>query len=170
MPSAEVNSVMIRPHPPRFRMKRRKTVSVTPAMGARTVAGEMVTAPNRTDSGTGICSARAGTPAPISLELSQNFRTNLFYASEQDKAPLHVGAKNPCWSVPNQGRGTYFLAVSALAYLRRNLSTRPAVSTSFCLPVKNGWQFEQISTWMSPLWVDRVANLCPQAQMTLTSL
>ena len=27
-----------------------------------------------------------------------------------------------------------------------NLSTRPAVSTSFCLPVKNGWHAEQIST------------------------
>src|SRR5690348_1810190 len=102
---------MIRPHPPRFRMKRRKTVSVTPAMGARTVAGEMVTAPNRTDCGTGICSARAGpalsevegTPAPTSPELSQNFRTNLFYASEQDKAPGSCGAENPCWSVPNQG-------------------------------------------------------------------
>ena len=26
-------------------------------------------------------------------------------------------------------------------------STRPAVSSSRCLPVKNGWQFEQISTW-----------------------
>src|ERR1700738_4667079 len=34
-----VNSVMIRPHPPRLRMNRRNTVSVTPAIGARTVAG-----------------------------------------------------------------------------------------------------------------------------------
>jgi hypothetical protein len=40
-----VNSVMIRPHPPRFLMKRRKTVSVTPAIGASTVAGEIVTLP-----------------------------------------------------------------------------------------------------------------------------
>jgi len=36
----------------------------------------------------------------------------------------------------------YFFSVvapaPALPYLRRNRSTRPAVSTSFCLPVKNG--------------------------------
>src|SRR6266496_1108381 len=52
---------------------------------------------------------------------------------------------------PKSKARIYFFAVSALAYFLRNLSTRPAVSTSFCLPVKNGWQFEQISTWMSPL-------------------
>ena len=65
----------------------------------------------------------------------------------------------------------YFLAVSpALAYFRRKRSTRPAVSRSFCLPVKKGWQLEQISTWMSPRWVDRVVKLLPQAQSTRTSL
>jgi len=63
----------------------------------------------------------------------------------------------------------YFLAVSALAYLRRKRSTRPAVSISFCLPVKNGWQLEQISTPMSPLCVERVVNVLPQAQCTRTS-
>jgi len=31
-------------------------------------------------------------------------------------------------------------------YRWRNRSTRPAVSTSRCLPVKNGWQRPQIST------------------------
>src|SRR6266702_742406 len=67
---------------------------------------------------------------------------------------------------PRNPMRTYFLAVSALAYFLRNLSTRPAVSTSFCLPVKNGWQFEQISTWMSPLCVERVVKLLPQAHMT----
>src|ERR1700692_3491367 len=41
MHSALVNSVMMRPHPPRPRIMRRKTVSVTPAMGARTVPGEI---------------------------------------------------------------------------------------------------------------------------------
>ena len=40
-----VNSVMISPHPPRLRMNRRKTVSVTPAMGASTVAGAIFTGP-----------------------------------------------------------------------------------------------------------------------------
>src|ERR1019366_6839322 len=41
MHSALVNSVMMRPHPPRPRIMRRKTVSVTPAMGARTVPGKI---------------------------------------------------------------------------------------------------------------------------------
>src|SRR6516165_6548024 len=36
---------MISPQPSRFRMNRRKTVSVTPAMGASTVAGAMVIGP-----------------------------------------------------------------------------------------------------------------------------
>src|SRR5438105_224645 len=64
----------------------------------------------------------------------------------------------------------YFVAfafwASAAAYFRRKRSTRPAVSTSFCLPVKNGWQAEQISSMMSPLWVDRVVKLLPHAQCT----
>ena len=59
---------------------------------------------------------------------------------------------------------------SFLAYLRRKRSTRPAVSMSFCLPVKKGWQLEQISTWMSPLWVERVVKLLPHAHMTRISL
>jgi hypothetical protein len=55
----------------------------------------------------------------------------------------------------------YFLAAvdlaAASAYFLVKRSTRPAVSTSFCLPVKKGWQFEQISTRsMSPLIVERV--------------
>src|SRR5581483_9141666 len=75
-----------------------------------------------------------------------------------------------------RSRQAYFFAVSPalagsfLAYLRRKRSMRPAVSSSFCLPVKNGWQLEQISTWMSPLWVERVMNELPQAQCTRTSL
>src|SRR6185312_5409931 len=79
MPSAEVNSVMIRPHPPRFRMKRRNTVSVTPAMGASTVAGAIRTFPIVNEDGTD-CVAR--TPSPASgPELSQYLRTPLFYLS-----------------------------------------------------------------------------------------
>src|SRR3954469_24568587 len=62
------------------------------------------------------------------------------------------------------------LPASDLAYLRRKRSTRPAVSTSFCFPVKNGWQAEQISRWMSPLLVERVVNVFPQAHITRTSL
>src|SRR5689334_3040313 len=67
---------MIRPHPPRLRMKRRKTVSVTPAMGAKTVAGEIVTVPICKSFGTGLrdTGSRAGAPAPLPAELSQNLR------------------------------------------------------------------------------------------------
>jgi hypothetical protein len=55
-------------------MKRRNTVSVTPAIGARTVAGEMRTPPIRTDDGTGLaCVERATIFA--SVELSQALRT-----------------------------------------------------------------------------------------------
>src|SRR5437588_399649 len=43
---------MISPQPLKFLMKRRNTVSVTPAMGARMVAGAMRTAPKFTDAGT----------------------------------------------------------------------------------------------------------------------
>jgi hypothetical protein len=36
--------------------------------------------------------------------------------------------------------------------------------------VKNGWQFEQISTRiMLPLIVERVSNVLPQAQCTFTA-
>src|SRR5512144_80912 len=39
----------------------------------------------------------------------------------------------------------------------------------FCLPVKKGWQFEQISMWKSPR-VERVSMTFPQAHMTLAGL
>jgi hypothetical protein len=55
---------------------------------------------------------------------------------------------------------------AVLPYFCRNRSTRPAVSTSFCLPVKKGWQAEQISVWISA-WVDRVSKVLPQAQITV---
>src|SRR5688500_8135302 len=47
-------------------------------------------------------------------------------------------------------------------------STRPSVSISFCRPVKNGWQAEQISRCSSGL-VDRVLNVLPHAQRASTS-
>src|SRR5580692_6163718 len=60
-------------------------------------------------------------------------------------------------------------ASAAFSYFLVKRSTRPAVSSSFCLPVKNGWQFEQISTRRnSPFIVDRVGKVCPQAQCTVT--
>ena len=36
-------------------------------------------------------------------------------------------------------------AFGAFAYFFWNRSMRPWVSISFCLPVKKGWQFEQMS-------------------------
>ena len=51
-------------------------------------------------------------------------------------------------------------------YFCRKRSTRPAVSTSFCLPVKNGWQTLQMSVWISAT-VERVWNVFPQAHFTV---
>src|SRR5260370_35348707 len=56
----------------------------------------------------------------------------------------------------------------AQLYFLVNFSTRPVVSTYFILPVKNGWQAEQISTAMFFL-VLRVVNLLPQPQVTVVS-
>jgi len=58
----------------------------------------------------------------------------------------------------NQSRLNFFL----------NLSTRPPASTNFCLPVKNGWHLEQISTLNSD-FVERVVNVSPQAHLTVAS-
>ena len=52
------------------------------------------------------------------------------------------------------------------AYFWRKRSTRPAVSMSFCFPVKYGWQRAQISTWIAGT-VERVMKLLPQAQFTV---
>jgi hypothetical protein len=43
---------------------------------------------------------------------------------------------------------------------------RPALSMNFCLPVKKGWHWEQISTRIS-FFVERVWNVLPQAQITV---
>jgi len=51
-------------------------------------------------------------------------------------------------------------------YFCRKRSTRPAVSTSFCLPVKNGWQTLQMSVWISAI-VERVWNVLPHAHFTV---
>src|SRR5207248_9868632 len=91
--------------------------------------------------------------------------SQLSSTSNRQRKSLHMGGSS------NFENSAYFFAVSpALAYLRRNRSTRPAVSINFCLPVKKGWQAEQISTWMSPRCVDRVVKLLPQAHCTRISL
>src|ERR1700733_614670 len=63
---------------------------------------------------------------------------------QTDVSPRHGGG-----SLIQLLASAYFAAATALslfAYFLRNRSTRPAVSTNRCLPVKNGWQTEQIST------------------------
>lgn len=65
----------------------------------------------------------------------------------------------------------FFLDVVAstlVSYFFLNLSTRPAVSTIFCLPVIKGWQLEQISVLMSFL-VDLVWITLPQTQVIVVS-
>src|ERR1700688_5056271 len=99
---------MIRPHPPRLRMKRRKTVSVTPAIGARTVAGAMVTAPMEKLAETGFSGAAWRTRVSAPHELSQPLRTGLFYLALQAKAPAEARAfrcirVNPRKSVAMKG-------------------------------------------------------------------
>src|SRR6266436_3083112 len=54
-------------------------------------------------------------------------------------------------------------AACVLAARCWNLSTRPAVSTNFCWPVKNGWQALQIPTMITGL-VERVLTVLPHAQ------
>jgi hypothetical protein len=48
------------------------------------------------------------------------------------------------------------------AYFLWNFSTRPAVSTSFCRPVKNGWHLEQIAMRRFGT-VERVGYVAPHA-------
>jgi hypothetical protein len=65
----------------------------------------------------------------------------------------------------------YLLSVSVafFPYFLLYRSTRPAESTSFCRPVKKGWQFEQISIFRFPA-VDRVSKVFPQMQETIAFL
>ena len=59
--------------------------------------------------------------------------------------------------------------LTTFSYFLRKRSTRPAVSSMRCLPVKKGWQFEQTSTENEP-FVDAVFHCCPQAQEMFASV
>src|SRR5581483_1100037 len=85
------------------------------------------------------------------------------------------GGRSSAWTEPRHRRPTgrptrgyagWEPGVPLRPYFRWKRSTRPAVSTSFCLPVKNGWHAAQISTW---IWgtVERVSTTLPQAQTML---
>src|SRR6202451_2956708 len=112
-----------------LRIKRRNTVSVTPAMGANTVAGATGTPPITTDAGT-----RAEAGMLFSRGLSQLFFMDTFFI----KMPTRKRPPRTEASVPDErvylaagALAASDLPASDLAYLRRNRSTRPAVSTSF---------------------------------------
>ncbi len=90
-----------------------------------------------------------------------------------------MGSRSPSYSDPRRpllaafaALAAYFfcaaaaaLALPAAAYFFMKRSTRPSVSTIFCVPVKKGWQLEQISTL---IWgrVDPVSNVLPHTQAT----
>jgi hypothetical protein len=59
-------------------------------------------------------------------------------------------------------------ALLPLPYFWRKRSTRPAVSIIFCRPVKNGWQLEQMSVWISAD-VERVTKVLPHAHFTVAA-
>src|SRR5258707_11646750 len=146
---------------------RGMTASITPATGANPVAGATHTPPISTEAGTRVAGGML-----FSRGLSQFFFMETFFISRPDNKGLR--RRRPLFETKPVYLDAEVLAPSALpvsdlAYLRRKRSTRPAVSTSFCLPVKNGWQAEQISRLMAPLWVDRVTNAFPHAQCTFVS-
>ena len=74
-----------------------------------------------------------------------------------------MGAKDPV-GIPG---ATTQLRVDFAARLR-NRSTWPPVSTIRWVPVKNGWQTEQISV-LSSLRVEPVVNVFPHTQVTTAS-
>ena len=78
-------------------MKRRKTVSVTPAMGASTVAGRISTPPSVTDAGT-----RASAGAMRSAGLSKNLCTMMIVAKTIEPTDLHGCTRINRKRKPNQ--------------------------------------------------------------------
>ena len=73
-----------------------------------------------------------------------------------------LGAKDPA------GISGAMPQLRVFAARLRNRSTRPPVSTILCVPVKNGWQTEQISV-LSSLRVEPVVNVFPHTQVTTAS-
>src|SRR5580700_11043444 len=67
---------------------------------------------------------------------------------------------------PPKSGNRYFVVFLPYRFWKR--STRPAVSTNFCVPVKNGWHFEQMPMRMS-LRVDFVLMMLPHAQWITAS-
>jgi len=139
-------------------MNRRNTVSVTPAIGASTVAGRIAMPPNPTMEARASPPVRKhpsmpihpATPArivPIFPHRMLSTSPILMLANSvlTNKTPVCPGVHDSLTSARRR-QNLLLNASPALPYLRRKRSTRPAVSISFCLPVKNGWHAAQIST------------------------
>src|SRR6516164_6555590 len=119
----------------------------------------------------GPVSTASGVGAPSNMRDWVATLRNDFTRYGQTRQKQKRAGKNRSVRSLNFRQRDYFLPAAAgtLAYFFWKRSTRPAVSTSFCLPVKNGWQLEQISTRsISPLMVERVWKVFPQAQWTVT--
>ena len=71
--------------------------------------------------------------------------------------------KNKAFSLPIK---TAFYLASFIPYFFLKRSTRPAVSISFCLPVKNGWHSEHMPMLISG-FVERVLMTFPHAHVIL---
>ena len=98
------------------------------------------------------------------LELAS--RLSFFLWASMPDRPLFEAAERGDWRCFSSRSLTP--ATVWAPYFFVNRSTRPSVSISFCFPVKNGWQLEQISSRTS-FFVDRVFHVVPQAQRTSTS-
>jgi hypothetical protein len=89
-------------------MKRRKTVSVTPAIGAKTVAGAIPTEPICRVAGTGTCGAARPTkvPAPPAppFEMSQDFLIDPFYFASLIRHTVDLTRKKK--SPRREGKGS----------------------------------------------------------------
>ena len=75
-----------------------------------------------------------------------------------NKIPFHTLENNLCYAV--------VVSADFFAYFFLKRSTRPAVSRSFCFPVKKGWHLLQISTLRLPT-VERVSKVFPQMHETI---
>ena len=113
---------------------------------------------------------------------SQLFLSRACSASSSGVSPQNKGPPRSCGGPSRQNLGwrlarcgcqpsrSSALPASDFATLRRKRSTRPAVSTSFCLPVKNGWQAEQISTTeYRPCAWSASQTALPHAHLTLVT-
>jgi hypothetical protein len=111
---------------------------------------------------------RAGRAMAAMLEaLEKNLEKSIKRASILVARQVGGHKKNaPKWRVSFfESTGTVLFSLLGLdTVLRLKRSMRPAVSTSFCLPVKKGWQAEQISTCKF-FTVERVSMTLPQAQV-----